>query len=902
MKKTLLCLSLFAAAGVVRAAVFDDVAYWFRGCYNWALESKLYDTDEFVNALYLRSGGRAEDRRVTVYGERSRIKPNVQMDVVMPYARRVALNRSPVYLVQPSYTKPGDETVYGYSATFEMTNPFGFSNASSYTVVFRYKHESYTDVATKMATLCYAGFGHSGSSGFDLRISGDSDNQYVYCYLGGWGPLEFKNCQVEDSTRLSSGKWVDLALVRTPSGVTIYTCPEGGSLCSEFKSSALSSATRNDSFVLFGTCDRNNPRSNADDVPVTDSKINRCFRGWVDTYASWPRALTAEEIKEAFCGGLCKGDAICFGIRNDDSHEFTGTNTIYGTEVAETSADLHTDWRYLPPALNAGRTRATVKFGKMDPSWYEREMCFSLTATTASQLGAAVDVTLNGRTILEDAVVAPGGTITAPVYYSDVMKTENILTVSRTDSTGGDLAIDRLSIEKVDAVNPSATDLGKVQDDVWAGAYAWWTKPIDKDGDGMFKPDKKAFSNKLLANAAFADHATHVWNVDGANVAKVVKIPVVCPASGSTFASEPCLFFDVYQEISGGEKYKKTAEIDKWIFGATNSGNYAWMIRTKVEEVFDGQTELQLAGFGYGWSSNTGTGLGLACSGEDPENMALRLSYGTATETITYPQTLAEKNHLSVGKWIDLGVSVSNGTIRVYYCVEGGDGMIKIPAEFNGKGCGLPSESRFILGLLGTTAKYEKGTLDQAKAYFYQAAVWPFALNDEEMRLAFSYPKPNLAVLGIANGNDNEFSGAAPSTNYIQTARGDFDTFQPASILPGRPFAVSCTVSEQEAVRNQLFRLKTLGRNDDPLAKIAISINGVTVTNYPAGSDPVSVFSPDVHGVYEIGIHRNMLTSGDCDLTIEAIDGAVSIDALSFGNYGRSVKVRIGNGIVMIVR
>ncbi len=909
------------AAPQALAGVYDDVAYWFRGVNNNSAPTipQLEDWDECPNALYLnlngghgrigdtKDGDVSGDRWVPVTGQRKDVCANEVMDVPMPYARRIQKSRSPVHFKQPTYRNPGDETLYGTQNFIGLTNPFSFENTNAYTAVFRIMHEGYISPTNQRAGFANVGYGWSASTGFYAELCGDPDNEYLNVRLGQTAVGDFTACQRKASTRLSTNKWIDVAFTLDPKvGFTVYTCPEGGELCTQFAGWKPAWSKSSPKYLRLGTGDSDKANSQTNVAVATTSGYYAKFRGWFDQVATWPRALTKDEIREAFGSGFKPGDALRFGVANGLSCEFAGYDRATKKDKSATSADLSTDWRFFPPAFNAATNSATVTFGAMRAADYRRPLRFVLKATPDSPAGARMSATLNGKALLSDSPVAPGASVTVPVAYADVGEAENTLVLTRTDASEGDLMVDAFSIEAAESSEPAAGGLGKVADDVWSGAFAWWQGVEDVNANGFFTSGDR-FRNRLLASDAFDSDSSHSWNVDGNySVVKIASTDVTCPATGATLPGESCLYFDprIYKSANGETNFHDRADIYHSVFTVTNSASYAWTVRFKVMEFVEGQTRAYVAGCGYGWSADTGSGLILLKDDKGDDNLSLYFALGLGSYTSNYPQTLDERDHIGVGKWIDFGLSCSNGVMRFYYAVEGGSGVVELPNTYSSASWKVAKSSICCLGLISTTGK--SGATDsvpQSKMYVHRFAVWPHALTKDEMTAALSFPRPNIAQFGIANGSDSEFAGMSPTSVYGATDAkvGEFASLLPSAILPGSPFAVECTVEDGQAASNQVVRLRALP-GFDPAARLRVTFDGTTVTNF-ADHVAVSSFAPDANGVYEVGVRRELIGApGAHTLRLYAEGGEISIDSLTFGNFGRRIFLPSGKGAVLIVR
>ena len=907
--KSVVIVGLLAPA-LALGGVYDDVSWWMRGTYNGTGPSLPYIDawHEIVHALELGNPNIDANAysHVTPFGAGEEAL-HATTDVRCPYSGRMLRNRSVIHLAQT--VKESEETggLVGRSTVLLMyLTGATTSNTNRYTVLLRYKMDSkYSSTATESMLIDY-GWAYSQNSGFQLAIRGDDDNQYFHVYRGVTINSELKATMNSPDTRISCGKWVDIAIVNDYNNFYIYTCPEGGKLCVQHVDiqPGASTVDRNDVNIGGHAFNSGSKTYTTAEFTAITAAMNQSFRGWIQQYAIWQRALSESEVREAFMDGCGSGDLIRFGVPNDSAFEFKG-------QGSETDADLATDWRNLPQALTAAKPTATIRFSTDSLSFVGRRL--SVKTTSASASGCTLSASLNGNAILSGASAVPGATLTADVPAADLVAGVNELVLTRTDGGSGDLEIDCLHIG--DLVQDEYSYRGvPIRDDPYADAFGWWRHFVDADGDSAFDAGTD-YPNALMAKSALSGNARNIWTVSAPDSNYVIENQdVVEPLSGVAMSGEKCLYFKDSMWNSGGSDRYFGGAIYQQVFVVTNTGCYSMFGRFKVKEFPESivgagtkATVSQLMGMACSWSDNTGVGAVLKNDLDDEGNLSLQIYSGAGSTTLTATQTGNSRDRLGIGKWIDVALVVSNTTLTAYTAVEGGTGIVRQgPFTING-GTALPERSWFSVGgkdRYGTSGTF--GIPEYMRGWVHACAIWPRFLSDDDVKLAMGWPSPDLARIGVANGTQDEFAEVAKTT-FTTTAGGDFRDATPAVISVGGSYTVNFSVSAAEVGKNQLFRLAALD-GSDATAKIQLSINGTVVTNYTERAAPFSAFLPDENGVYEIGVLRNtLLVEVANTLTVRGIgeyqgSGLVGIDALSLGNSGRWVKVRKGHGLLFVVK
>lgn len=890
MKKLLVFIAMAVASTAV-AGVFDDVSYWFRGCCNGLVDAKpQLDNYEFPNALTIGTGKNPSGDLFEFKGARTNMQV-VVLDVPCPYAGTTLAGRETLRFIQPS----ADNTTILTKLT--ASAPFAFKKADPCTVVLRFKRESPVEPSATWCSLLNFAYSYSADSGMRIALSDNGSDSYnVEIWLGQREKHVY-------SAALPYGKWIDLAVTLagktdsgTTVGTTVYVCPEDTDL-------------KELSYGIYYRAEAEGvsyPSTTLSLGGYTSDAATKYFRGWVQQIGVWQRCLSRSEVLEAFCNNALQGDVWRLGVANDSSDDFSGTNYVKKTRPASTDVAAQTDYRFTPKALNAERLSATVDF-TLDGTSAMISRTFTLKSTTASD-AASFSVSVNGLAA-GTASVAPGETasVVLPAYVFAVGA--NSLTVTRTDSGAGDLALDQLALVNGPVV---ASNAEPVADDVFADAYRWFRSPVDIYGNGYLcdasmtatgtrpllygYPD--FFHQANLQDEANAVQLRGVWS----NVV-ITTGDVALPARGITLHGEKSLYFSQFAgETAGGSPTIMGGGLRYSLFPVTNAASYTVVTRFKLDSYVSATSpSAQLFGFGYDWDDKTG--LAFSING-DTDNLKFSSYFGKHSVTFDGTQSGGERVRLSAGQWIDLAVVVSNGYAHICTQGEGGDFLSQPSVALSSNACGSDYSPYLHLGTQSGASEDSPsttGSFAKFRGWIHQVAVWPRALSDDEVRDAFAWPAPDIFRIGAANGAGGEFTGGLRST-VTPLANGATTNAPPAIATKDDTLTISFDMSAGEAAQSQMFRL-AVAEDSVPGAAVSLSINGESVVRYDEAYAPERSFSAEPGTCVEVGVLQRLLRAGSNTLVIsrtDAVSGALVIDAVSLGRHGRHVRVR-GSGCLVIV-
>ena len=842
------------------ANAFDDAAFYFRAARQTS--NTYLDQYEFANALYIGSANDPVGDTLTVDGSWSNIAIET-MDVPAPYADKTLRNRSVLHFKQPY--KSGYEGSIAYSSKLTLNQPVAATNKASYTVMLRFKVESRMKPEdTGAIYLLRLGYGYSAQSGLDLQLYGPDDNLYVRAYHGS-NVDDFTDMQSDSAKTLKVGEWVDMAITVDGRVNRLYYKTESGKWYEGVQNVdvALTQSTGELYKLVLG--------GYGSGSAYYVSNEPRAFRGWYQQVAVWDRALTRDEVLNAFRDGCDDGDEWKVGVANDMSLEFAGSGAADLTSV--------NDWRNMKGTLSAADDAVSVNFSLAADS-YAKVRTFKFKTTSVSADGA-LSLAVNGRTVAQNVTAASGQSAVVTVPGGFFASGANTLTVTRTDSSSGAMEIDCMSLVVAEG-DVSVADV--VADDPFSGAYRW------------YRHDGEAF--KDILRTAYPNSEAHKWTESGPS-GNVINstMDVVCPARGVTLVDEKCIYFKQETKTVDNQVYGKYGYISTPIFPVSNTVAHTSFVRFKIDSFQDpAACKAQIYGMGYDWTN--GRGLAVWLEGSDPDNLKIGLGCGKTNIEINDMQNGDEKNRLAQGKWIDLAVVMSNACAYVYASVEGGDFMNLGSHAIGAGGSGEPAlTGGLYIGTCRNTASANWSSVAQEffRGWIHQAAVWPCALSEKEVKAVFGFPSPEIAHIGVANGSAAEFYGSG-ATTYTYSANADFRD-APSVIPAGGSLTLTFDLAAGD-VRSQLIKIAATA--DSASATFAVSVNGKRITNYTEQYVPLNEFTVASGGSAVVGVLSRYLQTGVNTVTLTRIDsgtGAFEIDALSFGN-GDKISVR-GSGFTL---
>ena len=406
-------MAMFASAtlcGILSVGardVFSDAPSWHRGFVGsgafvngsttqFPEGLKLGDAADASHAVAVSGYNKADANQITLRSER----------VIYPYAN--VTNDETVGYFPQKVIQNGNYCAI-YSSVLKLYEPFVASNANEYTFFVRFRWDGpiaqwNTSKVTNLVGQAYifnADYNYNGKCGMMLGMYSSGGLHWnAGQNYGGLG------------ITVATNKWTDCAIVVKNGLLNAYFCQEGGLFqtnSASLPAGALGTPTSPELRLggLKGEKYTNIPLNNGDG----DGDAWKAFRGSIHSFASWPRALSADEVRQVFAWPAT--DLVKLGTVNGSSLDFADGGS------ASVSASFNV------PAQDVG-------LGQV----------LRVTTTGGGQM--AVDVSVNGASA--EAMTLLSGKTELLFLKGDLFHAgANTITLMRTSSTGN-IAFDAIAL------------------------------------------------------------------------------------------------------------------------------------------------------------------------------------------------------------------------------------------------------------------------------------------------------------------------------------------------------------------------------------------------------------------------------------------------------------------------
>ena len=455
----------FAANGSTN--VFNDAVFWFRGGKDISGDHCMQQ-GEFFDDLHADDENHANHKMTMVNylsdSNSKAFKENaafVSEQVVFPaLGKSVEKEMNVLRLSNKNVRNPSNNKYYFWP---EVVNPRSiFANnfiTSEYTIISRMRLDD--DNQARTQCVFKVGYKASEKRGMWLAFSELQDSTKTKYIIGRRTPTEtgsdasfrFTDLQIPTNT------WFDLAVVAGKGKLRIgIALPE------------TSSVHGNNSTIAFAETSMwtANPLSSGDDYRLfsysgqstyqegSSSNLNldrTCFIGSVQQLAIWGRALSDQEVMEAF--GMPRPAIFRIGFDNESSQEFGGTRA-----GATQTIDGLGSWQNIANTMKVGDTW-TVKFNALRDEAGLAQI-FSIKSQSGSAT-ATIEPRLNNQSLGERRI-AMNGRAFWPVPKDIVSAGENTLVLERKNGGGDVFIMDAMELGGsfgVGKVTESSTDDGR---------------------------------------------------------------------------------------------------------------------------------------------------------------------------------------------------------------------------------------------------------------------------------------------------------------------------------------------------------------------------------------------------------------------------------------------------------
>ena len=439
MKKMMVAIGVMAAACTF-GGVYDDCVYLFEGGLD-ANGNGLFSTGELRDELHANPSHANNGAVVSGYSDCA-----IFRNEPVPYQSAGISTQNVQCLYMPQTVKVSGTTTNYFPVWYAMPFLRDYCTTNVYSAVFRVRADY--DPLSKGGWMMNFGYTKNNiatGQGWLLGLIWDKNAQAfrLNSHAPGSSGKSWGDANIPTNT------WIDIGVVVTGNVVRAYRAYTGRGSPSSGTTAGLDaftahSATFKDSSGVAPnlTMLRENIRfggqafnSTAKDYSsVTDDNLKKYFAGSVRRMAFWNRALTEEEVREAF--GRPRPDIVSIGAANGNADEFASD------AAATATVDAFGTWRDLPASLRAGDTR-NVTFPL---SANESDLPQLLRIKTLAGGGSGtLRVSLNGTTVTSRPIVAGQPFVTILPARAFVTGA-NTLTLTRTDANGTAIVIDALAV------------------------------------------------------------------------------------------------------------------------------------------------------------------------------------------------------------------------------------------------------------------------------------------------------------------------------------------------------------------------------------------------------------------------------------------------------------------------
>jgi hypothetical protein len=228
---------------------------------------------------------------------------------------------------------------------------------------------------------------------------------------------------------VSPGTWMDLAVVACDNKLNFYAVTNNGSFWSQRMNATFSEKI--EKILYLGLDSKGNSGSSATNSTSGTRRLS--FRGAIQSFSVWNRALSEAEVREAF--SFPRTDIVRIGIANGAGDEFVKTSP----DGAPANAD---NWYSMPASLAPGEG-VDVSFVLKEHE-YALSQILRLTSTSETSSGAMLAVRANDIGEWKNITALPGRTKSMLLPGSIFQSGSNTLNI--VNNSSGTVYFDGLSL------------------------------------------------------------------------------------------------------------------------------------------------------------------------------------------------------------------------------------------------------------------------------------------------------------------------------------------------------------------------------------------------------------------------------------------------------------------------
>ena len=484
-------------AGLVRPAVanvFDDAVFWFRGGKDRVTVNGQLERGEFFDDMHADDPAHT-NHSLAVVGYPENITFRTEPVVFPALGLSVTQDLQVLHIDDLPHISADGTVTNRFPSRMRPYELFKYHNISNeYTIIFRLRRDAKVrNLLTGYQWLTKIAY--TGSGGLLVGFTGDdaTTDKHVLCYRitanGNQGD------EMGNALFVPTNTWTDLSIVVGNGKLRIgvarpdVVSGKGAAYTFRFRSTDLDTGRctiwpNADSYTFFS--EHTFPERAETNASTT------CFRGSVQQLAVWRRALSDQEVAEAF--GMPRPSVFRVGLDNGASNEFGGARTS-ASQTIETSDS----WRELTNELRAGDTW-TANF-VVPPSENKLTQLFFFKALAASSAGS-LRVAVNG-TIVGVKDVRPGQRTWWPVPSGLIRGGANTVTLTRTDSGTGAVLMDSMEMGGSFQAGVANSNIGDL---VGEGSFEYGIASTAMPNPKQWSRALTTYSNGPGTNFLF-----HVW-------------------------------------------------------------------------------------------------------------------------------------------------------------------------------------------------------------------------------------------------------------------------------------------------------------------------------------------------------------------------------------------------------
>jgi hypothetical protein len=223
---------------------------------------------------------------------------------------------------------------------------------------------------------------------------------------------------------VTANAWTDIAVVVADHKLTVYTLTPGSSILS--------------SVITEHFAERNSAKGYYSTIKLGCNGVDdeHSFPGDIHSFASWPRALSEDEVKQVFAYPST-ADLVRLGTKNGSSAEFAGA-----TQGGAAGGSVTEDWAQISPALTTASPSQSIVFNV--PTHYAGVEQVLRAAFAPDSASGTVNVSI-GETKVGELRAKAGRTALLTIDGTLLTSGNKTLVLTRAGSSG-DIVFDAVAL------------------------------------------------------------------------------------------------------------------------------------------------------------------------------------------------------------------------------------------------------------------------------------------------------------------------------------------------------------------------------------------------------------------------------------------------------------------------